>query len=59
MIHIIYGKSMFSEEIKKAYSVDNKGNSVFHVINEEERICKKYNERFDDNFCCCNEKDEK
>ena len=59
MIHIIYGKSMFSEEIKKAYSVDNKGNSVFHVINEEERICKKYNEWFDDNFCCCNEKDEK
>ena len=57
MIHIIYGKSMFSEEIKKAYSVNNKGNSVFHIIDEEERICQKYKEEwYDDKYCCCVEK---
>ena len=58
MIHIIYGKSSMSkEEMQKAFSVNNKGNSVFNVINEEERICEKYKEEwFDDNFCCCIEK---
>ena len=57
MIDIIYGKNMLSEEAKKAYSVNNKGNSVFNEINEEERICEKYKEEWsDDNFCCCVEK---
>ena len=53
MIHIIYGKNMNSEDIKNAYSADNKGNSVFNNINEEERTCEKYNEWHDYNFCCC------
>ena len=57
MIDIIYGKNMLSEEAKKAYSVNNKGNSVFNEINEEERICEKYKEEWsDNNFCCCVEK---
>ena len=54
MIHIIYGQN--TEKVKKSFSADNKGNSVFNVINEEERICKKYNEWIGDNFCCCIEK---
>ena len=56
MIHIIYGKSMFSEKISQAYSADNKGNSVFNIINEEERTCGKYNDWVYDDFCCCIEK---
>ena len=56
MIHIIYGKSMFSEKISQAYSVENKGNSVFNIINEEERTCGKYNDWVYDDFCCCIEK---
>ena len=54
MIHIIYGQN--TEKVKKSYSADNKGNSVFNAINEEERICKKYDEWIDENFCCCIEK---
>ena len=54
MIHIIYGQN--TEKVKKSFSADNKGNSVFNAINEEERICKKYDEWIGDNFCCCIEK---
>ena len=56
MIHIIYGKRINTNGIKNAFSADNKGNSVFRDINEEERTCGKYNEWFENDFCCCEEK---
>ena len=54
LLHLIYGKSMVAGNIYA--SVDNKGNSVFNTINEEERNCKKYNEWVEPDFCCCTEK---
>ena len=54
LLHLIYGKSMIAGNIYA--SVDNKGNSVFNIINEEERNCKKYNEWVEPDFCCCIEK---
>ena len=54
LLHLIYGKSMVTGNIYA--SVDNKGNSVFNTINEEERNCKKYNEWVEPDFCCCTEK---
>ena len=54
LLHLIYGKSMVAGNIYE--SVDNKGNSVFNTINEEERNCKKYNEWVEPDFCCCTEK---
>ena len=57
MIHMIYGKGIYTEEIYKKYSANGKGSSVFNEINEEERICSKYDDWYKDNtFCCCAEK---
>ena len=51
LIHIIYGDN--NDGFKNTYSVNNKGNSVFLEINENERKWKKYDDWIDDNFCCC------
>ena len=52
MMHIIYGNNI-GENIKKAYSVNNKGNSVFNYIDPKERNCQKYDDDFDEDFCGC------
>ena len=54
MIHLIYGKSMYPDNMRKMLSKNNKGNSVLNMINEEERICNKYDDWEDIKFCCCN-----
>ena len=51
MIHILYGNNL-DEKIKKIYSENNKGNSVFNFIQPEERNCKKYDDFIED-FCGC------
>ena len=54
IIHLIYGKSMYPDNMRKMLSKNNKGNSVLNMINEEERICNKYDDWEDIKFCCCN-----
>ena len=53
MMHIIYGNNI-GENIKKVYSVNNKGNSVFNYIAPKERNCqKKYDDDLDEDFWGC------
>ena len=54
MMHIIYGNGDIND-LKKLFSVNDKGNSVLFEINENERYCDKYDDWKDIKFCICNE----
>ena len=56
LLHIIFGKNKNLNDLKDKFSFNNKGNSVFLDINESERICEKYDDWLDSNFCICSKK---
>ena len=55
MLHIIEGKGDLNK-LKEIFSANNKGNSVFLEINENERNCDKYDDWIEKSFCICLEK---
>ena len=55
MLHIIEGKGDLNK-LKEIFSANDKGNSVFLEINENERNCDKYDDWIEKSFCICLEK---
>ena len=51
MIHIVFGNS--NNNNINIYSANNKGKSVLLEIDPNERVCEKYDDWINENFCCC------